>query len=47
MSFYSEAKEIVNDVQKFEKDNIEAKKIVDLLKIVSFLMRPFQVLCKR
>ncbi len=38
MSFYSEAKEIVNDVQKFRKDNIEAQKIVDLLKIVSFLI---------
>ena len=38
MSFYSEAKEIVNDVQKFGKGNIEAKKIVDLLKTVSFLI---------
>ncbi len=38
MSFYSEAKEIVNDVEKFGKDNIEAKKIVDLLKIISFLI---------
>ena len=32
MSFYSEAKEIVNDVQKFEKDNIEAKKDCGLIK---------------
>lgn len=38
MSFYSEVKEIVSDVQKFGKGNIEVKKIVDLLKIVSFLI---------
>ena len=38
VSLYSEVKEIVSDVQKFGKDNIEVKKIVDLLKIVSFLI---------
>lgn len=38
MSFYSEVKEIVSDVQKFGNGNIEVKKIVDLLKIVSFLI---------
>ena len=38
MWLYSEVKEIVNDVKKIVKDNIETKKIVDLLKIVSFLV---------
>lgn len=38
VSFYSELKEIVSNAQKFRKDNIEVKKIVDLLKIVSFLI---------
>ena len=38
MWLYSEVKEIVNDVKKIGKDNIETKKIVDLLKIVSFLV---------
>mgnify|MGYP004504373893 CR=1 FL=1 len=38
MGFYSEAKEIVNDVQEIGKDNIGAKKIVGLLKIVLFLL---------
>lgn len=38
MSSYSDVKEIVNDIQKIMKDNIEAKKIVDLLKVLSFLI---------
>lgn len=38
MSSYSDVKEIVNDVQKIMKNNVEAKKIVDLLKVVSFLI---------
>lgn len=38
MSFYSEVKEIVNDVQKLGKDNMEAKMIGDLLKGISFLI---------
>ena len=38
MWLYSEVKEIVNDVKKIGKDDIETKKIVDLLKIVSFLV---------
>lgn len=38
MSFFSEAKEIINEVKKIRKGNIVAKNIVDLLKIISFLM---------